>query len=158
MVFGLIAHKFKYCTQYKLFARQSPRLTNSRRESVVVLRVVRHDCVSVGSSLHRLERWHARAKTVADVLLRRWQRRLRRQCGCGDLWCDRCWLVLRIRSVVEFAQVFLEIEVPAKPFATDVTRERLLVVVSVHVKRQVVHLMESFMAHCALKRFFHAVR
>jgi len=41
---------------------------------------------------------------------------------------------------VEFAQVFLEIKVPAKPFATDVTRERLLVIVRVHVKRQIVHL------------------
>jgi len=36
--------------------------------------------------------------------------------------------------------VFLEIEVPAKPFAADVTCERFLVVVRVHVKRQVVHL------------------
>jgi len=36
--------------------------------------------------------------------------------------------------------VFLEVEVPAKPFAANVTREWLLVVVRVHVKRQVVHL------------------
>lgn len=36
--------------------------------------------------------------------------------------------------------MFLQVEVPAEPFAADVTRERFLVVVRVHVKRQIVHL------------------
>lgn len=49
----------------------------------------------------------------------------------------------RIRGVVEFPQVFLEIEVPAEPFAANVTRERFLVVVRVHVERQIVHLLAA---------------
>jgi len=45
-----------------------------------------------------------------------------------------------VRGVVKFSHVFLQVEVPAEPFAADVTRERFLVVVRVHVKRQIVHL------------------
>lgn len=36
--------------------------------------------------------------------------------------------------------MFLQVEVPAEPFAAHMARERFLVVVRVHVKRQVVHL------------------
>lgn len=36
--------------------------------------------------------------------------------------------------------MFLQVEVTAEPFAAHVARERFLVVVRVHVKRQVVHL------------------
>lgn len=48
--------------------------------------------------------------------------------------------LLRVRRVVEFPQVFLQVEVPAESLAANVARERFLVVVRVHVKRQVVHL------------------
>ena len=43
-------------------------------------------------------------------------------------------------GVVEFPHVLLEIKVAAKTFATESARERLLVVVSVHVERQIVDL------------------
>ena len=43
-------------------------------------------------------------------------------------------------GVVKFPHVLLEIKVAAKTFATESARERLLVVVSVHVERQIVDL------------------
>jgi hypothetical protein len=48
--------------------------------------------------------------------------------------------LLLVSGVVELPQMFLQVEVPAKSFAAHVARERFLVVVRVHVKRQVVHL------------------
>jgi len=43
-------------------------------------------------------------------------------------------------GMVRFAHVFLEVEVATETTRADRTRERLHLAVSVHVKRQVVHL------------------
>lgn len=87
------------------------------------------------SARGRLER--RRGDEAANV-------RLRRRSGAGRRL--RAGMdgrhVVRSR-VVQFPQVFLEIEVPTEPFAAHVTRERFLVVVRVHVKRQIVHLREN---------------
>ena len=40
--------------------------------------------------------------------------------------------------------MLLEVEIPAKTFVTDATSERLLFVVGVHVKGQVVDLQKCF--------------
>ena len=54
--------------------------------------------------------------------------------------------------------MFLQIEVPAEPFAADLAGERFLVVVRVHVKGEIVDLMERLVADVALVRLFTAVR
>lgn len=53
-------------------------------------------------------------------------------------------------GVVEFPHVLLEIKVAAETFAAQTASERLLVVVSMHVERQIVDLMEGFVAYFAL--------
>lgn len=55
---------------------------------------------------------------------------------------------------MQLSHVLLEIEVATKPFGADSTRVWLLFVVCVHVKRQVVHLMERFVADLALILLF----
>lgn len=44
--------------------------------------------------------------------------------------------------LVQLPRVLLQVEVPTEPLAADPTRERLLLIVRVHVKRQVVDLVE----------------
>ena len=48
--------------------------------------------------------------------------------------------------VVQLASVLLEVEVAAEALAARAARERLPVLVRMHVKRQVVDLVESFRA------------
>ena len=50
-------------------------------------------------------------------------------------------------SIVQFSSVFFQIEIAAESFAADTTRERLLLVVCMHVERQVVHLLNEKKTH-----------
>lgn len=52
---------------------------------------------------------------------------------------------------MKFSHVFLQIKVPTETFATCVARERLLVVVCMHMKCEVVHLMERLAADVTLE-------
>ena len=54
--------------------------------------------------------------------------------------------------------MLFEVEIPTESFATFFTCEWLFVVVRVHMKCQIVHLMESFAANVAFKRFLAGVR
>lgn len=54
--------------------------------------------------------------------------------------------------------MLLQVEVPAKALAADLAAERFLVVVGVHVKGQVVDLVEGLVADVALVGLFAAVR
>jgi len=45
---------------------------------------------------------------------------------------------------VQFPYVLFQVKVPAKAFPAGPAGEGLLVVVRVHVKREVIHLMEGF--------------
>ncbi len=67
------------------------------------------------------------------------------------------WRLGSLGNVVQFPNVFLKIKVPAETLAACRTGERLLVVVRVHVKCEVVHLVEGFVADIALELFFSAV-
>jgi hypothetical protein len=58
---------------------------------------------------------------------------------------------------VQLAHVFLQIKVPAKPFGTHRTRKRFLLVMSVHVKCQIVDLVERLVTDRALVLLFGAV-
>lgn len=58
---------------------------------------------------------------------------------------------------MQFPNVFFKIKVPAETLSACRTGERLLVVVRVHVKCEVVHLVEGFVADIALELFFSAV-
>lgn len=58
---------------------------------------------------------------------------------------------------MQLADVLLEVKVPAEAFATRGARERLLVVVSVHVEGEVVNLVESLVADTALELLLPAV-
>lgn len=60
-------------------------------------------------------------------------------------------------TVVQLADVLLEVKVPAEAFAAGGAGEGLLVVMGVHVEGQVVHLMESLVADIALELLFPAV-
>ncbi len=77
---------------------------------------------------------------------------LRLQARSGCRWRAASW-----GDVVQFPNVFLKIKVPAETLAACRTGERLLVVVRVHVKCEVVHLVEGFVADIALELFFSAV-
>lgn len=50
--------------------------------------------------------------------------------------------------------MFLEIKVPTKAFGTDIARIGFLVVMSMHVKSQVIYLMKSFVTYRTLVLFF----
>lgn len=54
--------------------------------------------------------------------------------------------------------MLFQVKVPAEAFATCGAGEGFLVVVCMHMERQVVHLMESFVADIALELFLAAVR
>ena len=47
-------------------------------------------------------------------------------------------------SLVHLANVLLEVEIAAESLAANLAGERLLLVVGVHVERQVVHLWKGF--------------
>lgn len=53
--------------------------------------------------------------------------------------------------------MLLEVKVPTEALATRGASERLLVVVSVHVEGEVVHLVESLVADIALELLLPAV-
>ena len=55
---------------------------------------------------------------------------------------------------MKFPHVFLEIKVSAKAFSTDFTRKWLLVIVSVHVKCEVIDLMKCFVTYIAFVGLF----
>lgn len=59
---------------------------------------------------------------------------------------------------MQLPHVLLEIEVPAEALTADLAGERLLVVVRVHVKSEIVDLVEGFVADVALVGLFTAVR
>ena len=59
---------------------------------------------------------------------------------------------------MQFPHVLLQIEIPAKSFGTYLACVRLLFVVRVHVKRQIVHLVECFVANVAFERFLAGMR
>lgn len=58
---------------------------------------------------------------------------------------------------MQFSDVLLQVKVPAESFAASWAREGLLVIVRVHVERQVVYLVEGLVAYVALKLFLAAV-
>lgn len=60
--------------------------------------------------------------------------------------------------VVQLPHVLLQIEVPAEAFPADLAGERFLLVVRVHVEREVVDLVERLVAYVTLVRLFAAVR
>ena len=60
-------------------------------------------------------------------------------------------------AVVQLANVLLEVKVPAEALATRGAGERLLVVVSVHMEGEVIHLVESLVADIALELLLPAV-
>jgi len=55
---------------------------------------------------------------------------------------------------VKLPDVLFQIKVPAKSFPAKMALERFLVVMRVHVERQVVDLVECLVAHVALVGFF----
>lgn len=59
---------------------------------------------------------------------------------------------------MQLPHVFLEVKIPAETFAADLAGERLLVVVRMHVKSQIVDLMKGFVADAAFVRLLAAVR
>lgn len=60
-------------------------------------------------------------------------------------------------GIMDFANVLLQIEVPAKAFKAHGASVRFLFVVGVHVECQIVDLMECLVANVAFVRFFAAV-
>lgn len=54
--------------------------------------------------------------------------------------------------------MLFQVKVPAEAFAACGAGKGFLVVVCVHMERQVVHLMESFVADIALELFLAAMR
>ena len=60
-------------------------------------------------------------------------------------------------GIVQLSGVLLQIKVAAKTFTTDAASERLLVIVRMHVKGQVVDLVEGLVADDALVGLLHAV-
>lgn len=58
---------------------------------------------------------------------------------------------------MQLSHVFFEIEVSAKALAANLTGERLLVVVSVHVESQIVDLVKRLVTNVALVRLLAAV-
>lgn len=59
--------------------------------------------------------------------------------------------------IVQFAHVFLQVEVPAEALSAGGAGEGLLVVVGVHVEGQVVDLVERLVTNIALELFLPAV-
>jgi len=69
-------------------------------------------------------------------------------------------LLLLLRTgtgIVQLSRVLLQVEVAAESFSADAASKRLLVVVRVHVERQVVNLMEGLVAYNTLVCLLHAV-
>lgn len=60
-------------------------------------------------------------------------------------------------AVVQLANVLLEIKVPAEALAARGAGEGLLVIVSVHVESEIVHLVEGLVADVALELLLPAV-
>lgn len=58
---------------------------------------------------------------------------------------------------MELPHVFLEIKISAKTLAAHAARKRLLVVVSVHVERQIVNLVKGLRANRAFVGLFPTV-
>lgn len=54
--------------------------------------------------------------------------------------------------------MLLEVEIPTESLSADRTGKWLLIVVRVHVKRQVVNLVESLITDFTFERFLSAVR
>lgn len=54
--------------------------------------------------------------------------------------------------------MLFQVKVPAESLAASRAREGLLVIVRVHVERQVVHLVEGLVADVALELFLAAMR
>jgi hypothetical protein len=49
---------------------------------------------------------------------------------------------------MEFPHVFFQVKVPTKPLSAEMASKRFLVIVRVHMKRQIVDLVESLVADC----------
>lgn len=60
-------------------------------------------------------------------------------------------------DIVQFAHMFLQIEIPAESLVTHAARIGLLIVVGVHVEGEIVHLMEGLVANVTLVGLLAAV-
>lgn len=58
---------------------------------------------------------------------------------------------------MQFPCMLLQVEVPAKALGADVASERFAIVMRVHVKCEVVYLVEGFIAHGTFVSFLAAV-
>ena len=58
---------------------------------------------------------------------------------------------------MKFSHVFLQIKVSTKPFAAYLTRERLLIIVGVHMKGEIVDLVKSFATDMTLEWLYSSV-
>lgn len=72
-------------------------------------------------------------------------------------WLPGCRAGQPQAAVVQLTDVLLEVKVPAEALAARGAGEGLLVVVSVHVEGEVVHLVESLVANIALELLLPAV-
>lgn len=59
---------------------------------------------------------------------------------------------------MQLPHMFLQVEIPAKALAANFTGERFFVVMRVHVKSEIIDLMERLVADVALICLFSAVR
>lgn len=60
--------------------------------------------------------------------------------------------------IVQFSNMLLQIKVSTEAFPTGYTSKRLLIVVSMHMKSQIINLMKGFVANCTFILLFAAVR
>lgn len=66
-------------------------------------------------------------------------------------------MVTATTDVMQFAHMLLEVEVATKALCANLAGERFLIVVCVHVKGKIVHLMKGLVADVTLVRFVAAV-
>lgn len=59
---------------------------------------------------------------------------------------------------MQFSNMLLQIKVSTEAFPTGYTSKRLLIVVSMHMKSQIINLMKGFVANCTFILLFAAVR
>lgn len=67
-------------------------------------------------------------------------------------------IISRNYIVVQFPYVLLQVKVPTEAFSTGAAREGFLVVVGVHVERQVVDLMEGLVTNRTFELLLSTVR
>lgn len=60
-------------------------------------------------------------------------------------------------AIVQFPDVLFQVKVSTKPFGTYITCVWFLVIMGMHMERQIVYLMESFVTYAAFVLLFRAV-